>query len=67
MWLFHPIYVFHPYYLCFKVLDYYELHPIHEKVFNDFVIGKWKWIVYVLKAFLFMIGNFVYVMKAFTH
>jgi hypothetical protein len=26
-----------------------------EELFNDFLIGKWKWIVYVIKAYYFMI------------
>ena len=29
------------------------LHSMDEKVNNDFLIEKWKWIVYVLKACLF--------------
>ena len=34
-----------------------KLHPINKKVFNDFFIGKWKWIVYVLNAYLFILGK----------
>ena len=34
-------------------------------MFNDLLIGKWKWIVYVIKAYLFHVLNCVYVVDAF--
>ena len=46
-----------------------ELHAMNEKMFNDFFIGKCKWILYVIKACLihvyFIILFFAYVVKAF--
>ena len=39
---------------------YYDLCPIHEKVFKDFLVGKWKWIIYVVKGRLFHDIYFVY-------
>ena len=27
-----------------------DLHPLDEKMFNDVLIGKWKWILYVNKG-----------------
>ena len=36
-----------------------------ENKFHNFLIGKWKLIVYVLKAYLFHDLNFVYVVEAF--
>ena len=29
-----------------------ELHALDEKALNDFLIGKWKWISYTIKAYL---------------
>ena len=36
-----------------------------ENMFHDFLIGKWNWIVYVIKAYLFHDLYFVYVGDAF--
>jgi hypothetical protein len=38
-----------------------------KKVFKDFLIGKWKWIPYDLKAYLFHDYYFEYVVEAFYH
>ena len=35
--------------------------PMYEKMFNNFLIEKWKWIVHVLHAYLFHDIYFVYV------
>ena len=32
-----------------------------EKMFNDFLVGTWKWIINVVKAYLFHDLYFVYV------
>jgi hypothetical protein len=29
-----------------------KLQSMDEKIFNDFLIGKWNWNVYVIKAYL---------------
>ena len=31
----------------------FELHVMNETMFNDFLIGKWKWILYVVTSHLF--------------
>ena len=38
-----------------------------EEVFNDFVIGKWKWVVYVIKALLVMNQFFWVLSKGIYH
>ena len=38
-----------------------------ENLFNDFLIGMWKWVVYVIKAYLLHGLYFVYVVEAFIH
>ena len=42
-----------------------ELHPVDENMFNDFLIGKWMWIEYVIKACLLHDMYYVYVVEAF--
>ena len=42
-----------------------ELHVVFEKVFNDFVIERQKWIVYVKKAYMIHDLYFVHVVEAF--
>ena len=42
-----------------------ELHPLKKKAFIKFLIGKSKWIVYVVKAYIFRGSYFVYVEEAF--
>ena len=38
---------------CLCVFDaIIELHIMDEKMFNDFLIGRWKWIVYVIRVYL---------------
>jgi len=41
------------------------LHATSEKMFNDFLIGKWKWILYVINEYLIQNLYFVYVVEAF--
>ena len=36
-----------------------------KKLFNDFLIGKWNWILYVIKASLIHDFYFVYEVEAF--
>ena len=43
-----------------------ELHAMDGKLFNDFLIGKWKWILLVMKASLVNRYYFVYVVEAFN-
>ena len=43
-----------------------ELHAMDEKMFTDFLIGKWRWIVYVTKAYLVCDLTFTYVVEAFV-
>lgn len=51
---------------CLCVFDVVvELHAMDEKMFNDFLIGKWKWFLYVIKAYLINALYFVYVVEAF--
>ena len=40
-------------------------HSYEWKMFKDFLIGKWKWIKYVIKAYVFHDLYFVYVVEAF--
>ena len=40
-------------------------HSYEWKMLNDFLIGKWKWITYVIKAYVFHDLYFVYVVEAF--
>ena len=42
-----------------------ELHPMNEKIFNNLLIGKWKYIVYVKKAYLFQELYFIYLVETF--
>ena len=42
-----------------------ELHPMDEKMFNDFFIGKWKRFLYVIEAYLIHDFHFVNVVEAF--
>ena len=42
-----------------------EFHAMDEKNFDDFQIGKWKWILYVINAHLVWQLIFVYVVEAF--
>ena len=53
--------------MCVLRSDSYEMHPMDDKMHNDFHIGKWQWIVYVIKACLFHVLYIyiVYVVKAF--
>ena len=51
--------------MCLLRLDYYELHPMDEKMVNDFYIKKWKWIIYVIHAKIFYELKFSYVVEAF--
>ena len=46
-------------------LDCYELNPMDIKNFNEFLIGDWKWIVFVITAYLFHDSYFIYVEEAF--
>ena len=32
-----------------------ELHAMAEKLFNDYLIGKWKWILFVIRAYFVVI------------
>ena len=36
-----------------------------ERMFNDFLVGKWKWVLYVIKAYLIHDLCFVHVVEAF--
>ena len=49
-----------------KPLAIIEFYPIHEKVDNDIFIGRWKWIAYVINAFLFHDEYSMYVVEAFS-
>ena len=42
-----------------------ESHVIDEKMFNDFLIGKWKWILLVIKAYLIHDFHIIYVLEVF--
>ena len=33
---------------------------MNDKMFNDFLIGKWQWILYAIKAYLICDFDFVY-------
>ena len=37
-----------------------------DKMLNRFVSVKWKWILFVMKAYFIRDFNFVYVVEAFT-
>ena len=37
---------------------------IQWEMFNDLLVGKWKWIIYVIKTYLFHDSYFVYVAEA---
>jgi hypothetical protein len=52
--------------MCVSGSYYYELTCIDEKVFNEFLIGKWKYIAYIIKAYTFHDLSFVYVVEATT-
>ena len=41
------------------------LHAMDEKMFNDNLIRKWEYILYVMKAYLIHDLYFVYVVEAF--
>ena len=45
----------------FDELD--ELHAMDEKIFNDFLIGKWQWLLDVIKAHLIHDLYFLYVVR----
>lgn len=51
--------------MCLLELDCYDLHPMDEKMVNDFCIKKWKWIIYVIHAQIFYELKFSYVEEAF--
>ena len=40
---------------------------MNENVFNDFLIGMWKWVVYAIKAYLPYGLYFVHIVEAFVH
>ena len=42
-----------------------ELHAMNVKMLNDFLIGRWKWISYVIEVYLNHDLFFVHVVKAF--
>ena len=44
---------------------YHELNPKDEKLIYNYLIGKWKWIIYVMKAYLFHDFSFCICTKAF--
>jgi len=44
---------------------YYKIHPPNENIFNNFFNAKWKWIEYVIKAYLFHDLYLMYVVEAF--
>jgi hypothetical protein len=49
---------------CLCLLDaIIDLHAMDEKIFNDFFIGKGKWVLYVINLISFL--YFVYVVEAF--
>ena len=51
-------------YLC--LLDaIVDLHAMDEKIFDDFLIGKWKWIVHVINTYVIQGLDFVYTVDAF--
>jgi hypothetical protein len=53
---------------CLFVFDaILELHAMDEKMFNDFFNEKWKWSLYVIKAYLIHDLCFVYLVEAFYH
>ena len=49
---------------CLYLIDaIIELHATNEKKFNEFLIGKWKWVLYVIKAYLIHDLYVVHVVK----
>ena len=44
---------------CALGLVYYEMYPVDERIVNDFLIGKQKWIIHVIRCAYFMICNVV--------
>ena len=42
-----------------------KLHAIDENTFYDFIIGKWKWIKYAIKAYLKHDLHLIYAVEAF--
>ena len=60
-------YLVHRTYICAygNPLAIIELHPIDVKVANDIFIGRWKWIAYVINAYLFHDVYLMYVVEAF--
>ena len=40
---------------------------MNEKMFNDFLIGKWKWVIHVINAYLIWDLYFVYVVETFFY
>jgi hypothetical protein len=44
---------------------YHELNPKDGKLIYNYLIGKWKWIIYVMKAYLFYDFSFCICTKAF--
>ena len=55
---------FHPNKVCLGSL-YYELYLLDEKIFYDLFVGKWKWILYIIRAYLFHDLYYVYVVETF--
>ena len=47
-------------------MQWFELYVVDENLFNDFLIGKRKWISYVIKAYLIYDIYLVYIVEAFV-
>ena len=52
-------------FMCVLGSNNYELYPMEEKMFNDFLIDNGKRIIHVIKVYLFHDLYFVYVVEAF--
>jgi hypothetical protein len=50
---------------CVLRLDYYELHLINKNISSNFLIGKLKLIIYVIKSYLYQNLHFVYWVEDF--
>ena len=42
-----------------------ELHTMDDKMFNDFLIGHGKWVLYAIKAYLIQVLCSRFVLEAF--
>ena len=53
-------------YCCLCLFDaIIKVHVVYEKMFNENIIGKWKWISYVIKVYFIHDLYLVYIVETF--